>query len=118
MYLNSKVRLRVKSLILCAQVFACVFGSLFRRKGSFFMSENRIAVISIIIEDRAASAQINKILSDYGDYAVGRMGIPYRQKDVSVLCVVVDAPTEIINQITGKIGMIKGVSAKTVTSKK
>ena len=79
------------------------------------MSENRIAIISIIVEDRSASAQINKILSDYGDYAVGRMGI---QKDVSVLCVVVDAPTEIINQITGKIGMIKGVSAKTVTSKK
>ncbi len=82
------------------------------------MSENRIAIISIIVEDRSASAQINKILSDFGDFVVGRMGIPYRQKDVSVMCVVVDAPTEIINQVTGKIGMLSGVSAKTVTSKK
>ena len=82
------------------------------------MSENRIAVISIIVEDRSASAQINAVLSDFGDYAVGRMGIPYRQKDVSVMCVVVDAPTEVINTITGKIGMLRGVSAKTVTSKK
>lgn len=82
------------------------------------MSENRIAVISIIIEDRAASAQINKILSDFGDYMVGRMGIPYRQKSVSVICVVIDAPMEVINQVTGKIGMISSVSAKTVTSKK
>lgn len=82
------------------------------------MSENRIAVISIIVEDRSASAQINAVLSDYGDYIVGRMGIPYRQKEVSIMCVAVDAPLEIINLITGKIGMLSGVSAKTVTSKK
>ena len=82
------------------------------------MSENRIAIISIIVEKREASAQINRILSDHGDYVVGRMGIPYKQKGVSVICIVVDAPTEIINQITGKIGMLEGVSAKTVTSKK
>lgn len=85
---------------------------------SFFMPENRIAIISIIVEDRAASVQINKILSDCCDCIVGRMGIPYKQKDVSVICVVVDAPTETINLITGKIGMLRGVSAKTVTSKK
>ncbi|MDE6075555.1 MAG: iron-only hydrogenase system regulator [Clostridia bacterium] len=82
------------------------------------MSENRIAIISIIVEKREASAQINGILSTHGDYVVGRMGIPYKQKGVSVICIVVDAPTEIINQITGKIGMLDGVSAKTVTSKK
>ena len=82
------------------------------------MSENRIAIISIIVEKREASAQINSILSVHGDYVVGRMGIPYKQKGVSVICIVVDAPTEIINQITGKIGMLDGVSAKTVTSKK
>ncbi|MCM1439124.1 MAG: iron-only hydrogenase system regulator [Roseburia sp.] len=82
------------------------------------MSENRIAIISIIVEDRAASAQINKILSDFGDFVVGRMGIPYSKRQVSVMCVVVDAPTEVINTVTGKIGMLAGVSAKTVTSKK
>lgn len=82
------------------------------------MSENRIAVISIIVEKRESGAQINGILSANGDYIVGRMGIPYKQKGVSVMCIVVDAPTEIINLITGKIGMLDGVSAKTVTSKK
>ncbi len=82
------------------------------------MSENRLAVISIIVEDRTISAQINKILSDYGEYAVGRMGIPYKQKGVSVICVAVDAPMEIINLITGKIGMLNGASAKTVVSKR
>lgn len=82
------------------------------------MSENRIAVISIIVEKRESGAQINGILSENGDYIVGRMGIPYKQKGVSVMCIVVDAPTEIINLITGKIGMLDGVSAKTVTSKK
>ena len=87
-------------------------------QGSFFMSENRIAVLSVIVEDRAASPRINSILSDFGDYVVGRMGIPNRQKGVSVICVVLDAPVEIINGVTGKIGMLAGVSAKTVTSKK
>lgn len=82
------------------------------------MSENRIAIISIIVEKREASTQINAILSANGDYIVGRMGIPYKQKGVSVLCIVVDAPVETINLITGKIGMLDGVSAKTVTSKK
>jgi putative iron-only hydrogenase system regulator len=82
------------------------------------MSEKRIAVVSIIIENREVSNQINDILSDFGDYVVGRMGIPYREKKVNVMCVVVDAPAEIINTLTGKIGMIEGVSAKTIMSKK
>ena len=82
------------------------------------MSENRIAVLSIIVEDRAQSGRINQILSEFGDYAIGRMGIPYREKGVSVICVALDAPCEIINNVTGKIGMLDGVSAKTVTSKK
>lgn len=82
------------------------------------MSENRLAVLSIIVENREVSPQINAILSEYGEYAIGRMGIPYKDKGVSVICVAVDAPMEIINTVTGKIGMLKGVSAKTVVSKK
>lgn len=82
------------------------------------MSESRIAVISIIVENREVSGKINAVLSEYGDYAVGRMGIPYQKKGVSVICVVLDAPMEIINTVTGKIGMLSGVSAKTVVSKK
>lgn len=81
------------------------------------MSENRLAVISVIVEDRAQSPQINSLLSAFGDYVIGRMGIPYREKEVSVICVAIDAPAEIINNLTGKIGMLKGVSAKTLMSK-
>lgn len=81
------------------------------------MSEKRLAVISIIVEDRVKSVEINALLSEYGDYIIGRMGIPYREKSVSVLSVVVDAPAEIINTITGKIGMLGGVTAKTLMSK-
>ena len=74
------------------------------------MSEKRLAVLSIIVEDRGKSPQINTLLSEYGDYIVGRKG-------VSVLSVVIDAPMEIINTLTGKIGMLGGVAAKTLTSK-
>lgn len=81
------------------------------------MSENRLAVISIMVENREQSPTINSVLSGFGEYVVGRMGIPYREKNVSVLCVVIDAPTEIINTLTGKIGMLAGVTAKTLTSK-
>ena len=81
------------------------------------MSENRIAVVSIIVEDRSKSAEVNAALSLFGDLVVGRMGIPYKEKNVNVICVVVDAPVEQINSLTGKLGMISGVKAKTITSK-
>lgn len=81
------------------------------------MSENRLAVISIIVEDRSESAKINSLLSEFGDYVIGRMGVPYKQKGVSVICVVIDAPNEVINKLTGRIGMLSGVTAKTLTSK-
>ncbi len=81
------------------------------------MSEKRLAILSIIVENRSSSTQINSLLSTYGDYIVGRMGIPYREKNVSVMCVVIDAPMEILNTLTGKIGMLSGVTAKTLTSK-
>ena len=89
----------------------------FQTKGSFFMSENRLAVVSLIIEDRAQSTKINSILSEFGNFVVGRMGVPYKERGVSVICVIVDAPNEIINTITGKIGMLDGVHAKTLMSK-
>ncbi|MDE5722223.1 MAG: iron-only hydrogenase system regulator [Clostridia bacterium] len=81
------------------------------------MSENRLAVISIIVEERQRSAEINSLLSAYGGYIIGRMGIPYKEKGVSVISVVIDAPQEAINTLTGKIGMLSGVTAKTLTSK-
>ena len=87
------------------------------RKGSFFMSENRVAVISIIVEDRSSASQINALLSEFGDYIVGRMGVPYKCKNISVMCVIADAPAEVLNTMTGKIGMLPGVTAKTLMSK-
>ena len=82
------------------------------------MLEKRLAVISIIVENRENSEKVNAILSSFGEYIVGRMGVPYKEKAVSVICVICDAPAEVINTITGKIGMISGVNAKTLFSKK
>lgn len=81
------------------------------------MTENRIAVISIIAAERTQSAKINAVLSEFGDYVLGRMGIPYKDKSVYIISVAVDAPAEVINTITGKIGQLEGVTAKTLMSK-
>lgn len=79
--------------------------------------ETRIAIIGIIIEDPEASEQINRLLHAYGDYIVGRMGIPYRQRNVNIICIVLDAPNDVINTLAGKIGKVRNVSAKTIYSK-
>lgn len=79
--------------------------------------EKRIAVLSVVVEDRGSAESLNAILSRFGEYIVGRMGIPYREKGVSVLCVVLDAPASAVNALTGKIGQLPGVSAKTLFSK-
>ena len=79
--------------------------------------EKRIAVLSVIVEQRGAAEKINGDLSEFGEYVVGRMGIPYREKGVSVLSVVLDAPASAVNALTGKIGSLAGVSAKTLFSK-
>ena len=76
------------------------------------MEEKRIAVLSVIVEDRKEAEKINGYLSEYGEYVVGRMGIPYRERNVSVLCVVLDAPSAAVNALTGKIGKLEGVTAK------
>ncbi len=80
------------------------------------MEEKRIAVLSVIVRNRESAEQLNAYLSAYGEYIVGRMGIPYREKNVSVLCVVLDAPASVVNALTGKIGQLDGVSAKTLFS--
>ncbi len=75
--------------------------------------ETRAAVIGIIVEDMASTGQLNSVLHDYSDYIIGRMGIPYREKNISIISIAIDAPQDIINALSGKIGRIKGVSAKT-----
>ena len=80
------------------------------------MEEKRIAVLSVIVEKRESAEQFNSYLSAYGEYIVGRMGIPYREKGVSVLCIILDAPVSVTNALTGKIGQLDGVTAKTLFS--
>jgi len=79
--------------------------------------ENRIAVISIIVEDISVSSRVNELLHEYSQFVVGRMGIPYKERGVSIICVVLDAPGDITSALSGKLGMLKGVSAKTVVAK-
>ena len=79
--------------------------------------ETRIAIIGIIVEDVDATARINEILHDYGMYIIGRMGIPYRERDVNIISIVLDAPNDVINALGGKIGRVEGVSSKTIYSK-
>lgn len=79
--------------------------------------DTRIAIIGIIVHNTDSADKINDILHDYNKYIVGRMGIPYREKGLSVISVIVDAPNDIIGALSGKLGMIPDVSAKTVFSK-
>lgn len=81
------------------------------------MTDTRVAVISIVVEDMSAAEKLNSLLHEFGEGIIGRMGIPYRAKGISVISVVMDAPQERINALTGKLGMIKGVTAKTLFSK-
>lgn len=81
------------------------------------MENNRVAIISVIVEETSATEKLNALLHEYGGGIIGRMGLPYREKGISVISVVMDAPQESINALTGKLGMIKGVSAKTLFSK-
>ena len=79
--------------------------------------ETRIAIIGIVVEDIELTGEVNDILHDYGEYIIGRMGVPYRERGVSIISVALDASADIINTLAGRIGRVKGVSAKTIWSK-
>ena len=79
--------------------------------------ETRVAIIGIIVENPDSVSQINDILHEVRDYVVGRMGIPYRERNISIISVVVDAPESLISSVSGKIGMLDGVSAKVTYSR-
>ncbi|WP_294374682.1 TM1266 family iron-only hydrogenase system putative regulator [uncultured Clostridium sp.] len=80
--------------------------------------ETRIALIGIIVEDLNKTEKLNSILHEYSQYIIGRMGIPYKEKDVCVISIVIDAGNDVISSLSGKLGMIKGISVKTMYSKK
>lgn len=75
--------------------------------------DTRVALIGIIVEDEASVEPLNALLHTYGQYIIGRMGLPYRAKRVNIISVVVDAPQDAISALSGKIGKLPGVTAKT-----
>ena len=79
--------------------------------------ETRVAIIGIIVENTDSVDQLNDLLHEYGEYIIGRMGLPYAKKNVNVISVCLDATMDVINRLSGKLGMIDGISAKAVFSK-
>lgn len=79
--------------------------------------ESRVSVISIILKNEEAATAVNELLHEFRQYIVGRMGIPYRDRGVSIISVVLDAPGDVTSALSGKLGMQEGVSAKALTAK-
>ena len=84
--------------------------------GMEFKMETRVALIGIVVENPESVEKLNGILHQYGNYIIGRMGIPYPKKQVSVISIAIDAPMNVISALSGKLGMLDGVSSKTVYS--
>ena len=78
--------------------------------------ETRVAVIGVIVENPEATARLNEILHEYGSYIIGRMGIPSRHRGINVISIAIDAPQDAISALTGKLGRLEGVTAKTAYS--
>ena len=79
--------------------------------------KSRIALLGIIVEDTSATEEINRILHEHSRYIVGRMGIPYRSRNVAIISIVLDAPQDETSALSGKLGMLPHVSVKAVYSK-
>ncbi len=79
--------------------------------------ETRVAVVALIIENGESVAVVNVILHDYAEHIIGRMGLPHRQKDMNIISIVMDAPHDVISALSGKLGRLDGVSAKTLYSR-
>ena len=79
--------------------------------------ETKIALIGIIVHDIRDTERLNQLLHDYQEYIDGRMGIPYSQKGVNIISVVLDAPENIISSLSGKLGMIRGITVKSMIAK-
>jgi len=79
--------------------------------------DKRIGIIGIVIEDLTAAPQVNAILHDYAALVVGRMGIPYKERGVSVISLIVDGSNDQIGALTGKLGRINGVLVKSMVAK-
>lgn len=80
-------------------------------------SQTRVALIGIVVENPEAVPQMNELLHEYSGYVIGRMGIPYEKRKVSIISVAVDAPTDVISALSGKIGRLEGITTKTIYSR-
>lgn len=78
--------------------------------------ETRVAVMSIIVENGETVEKLNSILHEYGEYIIGRMGIPYRQRKINIISIAIDAPQDVISALSGKVGNLSGISVKTAFS--
>ena len=78
--------------------------------------DTRVAVIGIIVESKESVPELNKLLSEYGDYIIGRMGVPYHKKNINIISIAIDAEQDVINTLSGRIGKLEGVHAKTAYS--
>lgn len=78
--------------------------------------ETRVAVMSIIVENNDTAEKLNAILHEYGDYIIGRMGIPYRKRGINIISIALDAPQNAISALAGKVGNLPGISVKTAYS--
>ena len=78
--------------------------------------ESRVALIAVMVEKKDNVGKLNEILHEYGEYIIGRMGLPYPKRGVQIISVAVDAPVNVINTLSGKIGRLEGITSKTVYS--
>lgn len=78
---------------------------------------NRVALIGIMVEDTSCAEKINALLHEYGQYIIGRMGIPHVAQHLNVISVVVDAPNDVVSALSGKLGRLNGVTSKTIYAK-
>ena len=76
--------------------------------------EKRVAVMGIIVEDPDSVERLNALLHEFGEYIIGRMGIPYRARSINIVSIAIDAPQNVISALSGKIGRLPGITAKTV----
>jgi len=76
------------------------------------MTESRVALLGIVIENHEAAPRVNGLLHEYGNYIIGRMGLPYHERQIHIISIVLDAPQEVISALSGKLGMLPGVSSK------
>ncbi len=79
--------------------------------------EERVAIIGIFVSDQNAVTKVNELLHEYASYIIGRMGLPYREKSIHILSIIISAPPDVINALSGKLGKIRGINTKAMQSK-